>query len=119
MNHPPTKSAVPRLYYLDNLKVFLTALVMCHHLSISFGAPGGWYYRLDDTPGLPSLVVFSIFTAVDQAFFMSLFFLVSAYFIQPSCDRKGTRLFLKDRFLRLGIPLVVYYIQLKTTLIYN
>jgi surface polysaccharide O-acyltransferase-like enzyme len=39
---------------------------------------------------------------------MGLFLLISAYFIPGSFDRKGAGQFLKDRLIRLGIPLAVY-----------
>jgi len=49
---------------------------------------------------------------------MSLFFLVSAFFTPPSYDRKGPNQFLKDRFIRLGIPLLVYFFLLNPSLVY-
>ena len=39
---------------------------------------------------------------------MSLFFFISGYFSPTSCDRKGVKLFLKDKFKRLGVPFIVY-----------
>ena len=48
------------------------------------------------------------FCAVNQAYFMSLFLLISAYFVPGSYDRKGAGHFVKDRLIRLGIPLIIY-----------
>ncbi len=100
-----------RLFYLDNLRVFLTMLVVVFHTSIAYGGSGSWYYvDFDTTHGVTAaMVVFTIFTVVCQAFFMSLFFFVSAYFTPASYDRKGPIKFLLDRFVRLGIPLFVFY----------
>ncbi len=53
-------------------------------------------------------VLLTIFTAICQAFFMGLFFFLLSYFIPASYNRKGAVRFLKDRLLRLGIPLVLY-----------
>lgn len=39
---------------------------------------------------------------------MGLFFLIAAYFTPGSYDRKGGRAFLRDRLIRLGIPVLVY-----------
>ncbi|MEO1258629.1 MAG: hypothetical protein AAFZ15_07520 [Bacteroidota bacterium] len=33
------------IFYIDNLRIFLTALVVLHHLAITYGAPGDWFYR--------------------------------------------------------------------------
>jgi hypothetical protein len=53
-------------------------------------------------------VIGTWFCAVNQAYFMGLFLLVSAYFVPGSYDRKGPGHFLKDRLIRLGIPLAIY-----------
>jgi hypothetical protein len=60
--------------------------------------------RQDEITGL----IGAWFVAANQAFFMGLFLLISAYFVPGSYDRKGAGRFLKDRLIRLGIPLVVY-----------
>ena len=39
-----------RLYYLDNLKVCLTVLVIMHHAGQAYGNGGGWAY----TPSNPA-----------------------------------------------------------------
>jgi hypothetical protein len=43
---------------------------------------------------------------------MGALFLLSGYFTPESFDRKGLGSFLKDRLLRLGIPLVIFYFVL-------
>lgn len=48
------------------------------------------------------------FLVVCAAFLMGFFFLISGYFAPGSFDRKGVALFLKDRLVRLGIPLAVF-----------
>ena len=37
-----TTNSVNRLYYLNNLKVFLTVLVIFHHAGQAYGKGGGW-----------------------------------------------------------------------------
>jgi len=102
-----------RLYYLDKLRVFLTALVIVHHTAITYGAGGSWYYEVvDKTEITASIVLLTMFTAINQAFFMGLFFFLSAYFTPSSYDRKGASKFLADRFLRLGVPLLVFQFSL-------
>ena len=34
----------PRLFYVDNLRILLTILVILHHLAIGYGAPGNNIY---------------------------------------------------------------------------
>ena len=49
----------------------------------------------------------AIFIDINQAYFMGLLFLISGYFSPQSLDRKGPARFVRDRLIRLGIPLVV------------
>lgn len=100
-------AAAGRLVYIDNVRTFLTALVLLHHIMIIYAGSGSWIYN-EGRQDLASEVIGSIFCAVNQAFFMGLFLLISAYFVPGSYDRKGAARFWKERLIRLGIPLVVY-----------
>jgi glucans biosynthesis protein C len=98
---------ISRLLFVDNIRVFLTILVLLHHLMVIYAGTGNWIY----TEGKPDIVVNALggwFCATNQAYFMGLFLLIGAYFIPGSYDRKGAVRFLKDRLIRLGIPLIVY-----------
>ena len=106
-----------RFLFIDNLRIFLTALVVLHHLAITYGAPGGWYYKEAEADTLSSLLL-SMFVATNQSFFMGFFFLISAFFTPPSFDKKGSRAFLKGRLIRLGIPLLVFFFILSPLTIY-
>jgi surface polysaccharide O-acyltransferase-like enzyme len=96
-----------KIFYIDNLKVILTVLVVLHHTFITYGAPGSWYY-MQKTTQQGALIPMTLFVAVNQSFFMGFFFFLSAYFIRPSYQKKGASRFVKDRLLRLGIPLLFY-----------
>jgi fucose 4-O-acetylase-like acetyltransferase len=111
-------NAPGRLDFLDNLKWFLTMLVIAHHSAIAFGASGGWYYVVPPPEGSFGPRILTVYVAIQQAFFMSLFFAISSYFLVPSFERKKARRFLQDRAKRLGIPLVVYFFVLNPTLVY-
>lgn len=107
-----------RLYYFDLIRVFLTMLVFYHHAAITFGASGGWYYiSKETTTGLTQLLL-SASMAIDQAYFMSLFFFISAYLMPRSYDHKGAKAFLLDRLNRLGIPLLIYTFIFNPLLVY-
>lgn len=108
-----------RLYYLDYIRVALTVLVILHHTAIAYGAGGSWIYEDVDKSELTiSMILLTIFTAINQSFFMGFFFFLSGYFTPQSYDRKGSGQFLKDRLLRLGIPLLVYVFGLGPVITY-
>lgn len=93
----------PRLDYLDALKVALIVLLIAHHAGQSFAPTGGAWpvYNDERAP------ILDLFFTVNAAFFMGLFFLISGYFVPAAFDRKGPVSFLKDRFVRLGTPILV------------
>jgi len=95
-----------RLFFIDNLRILLITLIMMLHLSITYGGVGGWYYR--DVPEGYMSVPLTWHNGTVQAFSMGLFFMISGYFTPGSYDRKGPWRFLKDRLLRLGIPMLCY-----------
>ena len=97
-----------RLLFIDNLRIVLTALVVLHHLAITYGAPGGWYYN-ESQAEFPAIIPMAMFVASNQAFFMGMFFFISAFFIVPSLQRKGTKRFISDRLIRLGLPTLLFY----------
>jgi glucan biosynthesis protein C len=108
---------VARLHFVDNIRVLLTVLVILHHLMITYSGTGRWYYnegRQDVLTGYAG----GFFCSINQAYFMGLFLLISAYFVPGSYDRKGAGRFLKDRLIRLGIPLAVFSWVLNPLFIY-
>ncbi len=96
-----------RMHFVDNLKILLTVLVVLHHIAITYGSSGSWYYYEHTGYGTVNDVL-SLFTSMNQMYFMGLFFLISGYFTPSSFNRKGFTDFIKDRFIRLGIPLIVF-----------
>lgn len=102
-----SQNQTERLYYLDNLRSFLTALVIYHHVAAPYGGIGVWFYSSKlHPPG--SSITLSAFNALNQSYFMGSFFFLSGYFSNKSLKRKGAKSFLKTKFLKLGVPLVVY-----------
>jgi len=83
-----------RIWYIDNLRIFLTFLVVAHHWAISNGAPGDTYYS-EANIGPVSTLLLSIFVATNQAFFMGFFFFISAYFVPSSYKKRGGFTFIK------------------------
>jgi glucan biosynthesis protein C len=103
----------PRLYFIDNLRIGLIVLVVAHHVGQAYGPTGGWWYFTNPERA----PVLGAFFTVNRSFFMSLFFMISGYFLPPSFDRKGKG-FLRDRFSRLGIPLLVFVFVIIPVMMY-
>jgi fucose 4-O-acetylase-like acetyltransferase len=98
------KQQSERLYFIDNVRVWIIMLVVAHHAGQSFGPTGGdWFiYNTERVRMLGS------FFYVNASFMMGLLFLISGYFSVFSYDRKGAGQFLKDRLRRIGIPLLFF-----------
>ena len=106
-----------RLLYIDNLRIYLTLLVIAHHLMVIYANSGGWIYHEGRQDEITSAIG-GWFCSVNQAYFMGLFLFIAAYFVPGAYDRKGPAKFLVDRLIRLGIPLVFYGWMLRPVLIF-
>src|SRR5215216_6445456 len=97
-----------RLAYLDNLKVLLVAGVIGVHTAIIYGVDGSFYLEDYDSMADVSIGVLTIFVAVGFLFGLGAFFLIAGRLSGPSLDHKGPLRFIRDRLMRLGIPVVFY-----------
>ncbi|ABD89817.1 acyltransferase family protein [Rhodopseudomonas palustris] len=96
----------------DALRGSLTLLVLFHHAAITYGAPGGWFYREISPNDSPSSQLLMLFVTVNQSYFMGVFFLLAGYFTPGALRHKGARRFVRDRLWRLGLPLLVFGVLL-------
>lgn len=94
------------LYFLDNLRIALTVLVIAHHVGQAYGPTGGWWPIQEPARA----AVLGPFFTVNRSFFMSLFFMISGYLMVMSYDRHRPGDFLKTRLVRLGIPLPLFFL---------
>jgi fucose 4-O-acetylase-like acetyltransferase len=99
----PSRS-LARSVWIDRLRGSLILLVILHHAAITYGASGSWFYKATEATSVP----LTFLAAVNQAFFMGLFFMISGALAPASLDRKGTNAFLTDRALRLGLPVLIF-----------
>ena len=106
-----------RMLFVDNLRILLISMVLVVHLDCTYGAVGSWYYR-DPGNNLLTGILLSIPNAIGMASGMGLFFLLAGYFTPGSYDRKGPRSFLRDRLVRLGIPVLIYGLLLDPLVVY-
>ena len=107
MTEQSSEMSPGRLFYLDNLRVYLTILVILHHAAMAYSGTGEWSI-VDPAIDAISPIFLIFFTAINQSYFMSAFFLLAGYFTPRSLDKKGKANFIKDRLIRLGIPLLLF-----------
>ncbi len=110
--------AKSRYLYIDNLRLAIIILVVMVHLAVTYSGIGDWYIMDAGEPDIVSLLFFGLFQSFTQAYFMGFLFLISGYFVAKSYDRKGCKRFLKDRFIRLGIPVLIYMLVIHPFIIY-
>ena len=111
MHRAPTT----RLVFMDNLRVFLTVLVVAHHAAQPYGPTGGEWPLFNPERA----AILGPFFAVNAAFFMGLFFFISGYFLPAMCDRKGVNPMLRERFRRLGIPILFFALMVFPAVLYG
>jgi glucan biosynthesis protein C len=103
---PLAARATGRLYFLDNLRIALTILVIAHHVGQAYGPTGGaWPIQEATRAG-----ILGPFFTVNRSFFMSLFFMISGYLMVMSYDRGRPLGFVRSRLLRLGVPLLAFFL---------
>lgn len=104
-------TAVPgalRLAYIDNIRWTMILLVLSMHASDTYSPFGNWYYTEHPPVSLATALTFAFYQSFLQAFFMALLFFIAGYFATPSLRRKGFSAFARERFIRLGLPTLLY-----------
>jgi peptidoglycan/LPS O-acetylase OafA/YrhL len=111
---------------LGYLRAFIIVLVVAYHSVLNFhliSPPFPPSSLLDEPPmwrffpvvdGQHS-IIFSIFTGFNDIYFMSLMFFLSGLFVWKSLQRKGWLTYLRDRFVRLGLPFIVMIVLVPFT----
>lgn len=108
----------PRRHDLDNLRSFLTGLVVMHHTGAAYGGAGmGGLFKSGLFPaGFVSLPLWQ-FDAFAQTFFMGLFFWISGRVSAQSLhrlDRSGQSRgwFVRNKAKRLLLPAIAYTVTI-------
>jgi peptidoglycan/LPS O-acetylase OafA/YrhL len=97
-----------RLGYIDDLRSTMIVWVVAFHTAITYSHIGSWYYGDPKPADEVSSFVFLTLEVHSQAFFMGILFLLAGYFVPGAFDRRGFRRFMVDRFVRLGLPSLLY-----------
>ena len=113
----PEKTKGPRLLFIDNIRILLICLVITTHTAVTYGGSGDWFYTEAASDTIAPIIL-TLINSLNQSFFMGCFLFISALFITGSLERKGTRHYVHDRLMRLGIPLLVWILFINPLLIY-
>jgi glucan biosynthesis protein C len=102
-------SAQARDLSIDYLRTTLTLMVLGHHSSLAYTtfARFNKQHMFESTaPVVDSTrwIFLDYAENFNDVFFMSLMFFVSGLFVYPALRKHGTLNFIRDRFLRLGLP---------------
>ena len=113
---------------LSNLRAFVILLVVAFHSVLAylgsqpaspppFDSPPYWWRAI---PIIDSerWFGFDLFCAFTYLYIMQLMFFLSGLFVWPSLLRKGGKIFLYDRFLRLGVPFLLGVVLLVPVALY-
>lgn len=113
------KNQKKKILAFDYLRAFVVMLVVLHHALMAYHSLL-YYFKTDlvaKTIPVTNLLNpifdeakwsgFNTIIKLNDSFFMSLLFFISGFFIWGSLKRKGVKLFLYERFKRLGVPFVM------------
>ena len=99
---------------LHNLRTVVIVIVLAVHSAMAYlgSSPASSFnfdvppYRWRSIPIVDSerWFGFDIFCAFQDVHLISLLFFLSGLFVWPSLARSGSRIFLRDRLLRIGVP---------------
>ncbi len=101
-----------RISSMDNLRVFLTFLVVVHHSAAPYSNLDVWP-KWQQSASSSAAEPLDLLLVVNQTFFMGFFFLLSGYFAPGAVDRRGPRTFAVERLKRLGIPFLGFIVLLR------
>jgi glucan biosynthesis protein C len=91
-----------RLVFMDNLRYGLVLCVVLQHAGNAYNLLGWWPVSESE-----SSLVADWLTAFLDSFTMPFLFYIAGYFALPTLRRKGSAVFVKGKFKRLGIPWLV------------
>jgi glucans biosynthesis protein C len=109
LNITSASRAHPRDLSIDYLRTTLTLMVLGHHSSLAYTTFAYFdpqHFTRSTAPIVDNTrwLFFDYAENFNDVFFMSLMFFVSGLFVYSALKRHGTFGFIRDRFLRLGLP---------------
>jgi fucose 4-O-acetylase-like acetyltransferase len=120
-NPPPLDPAAsaPRLAWVDQLRTLVIVLVVNMHACVTYSHVGSWYVMEMPEPPLATRIAFVFWQAHLQSFFMGILFLLAGYFAHGSIERRGPAGFVRERFVRLGLPTLLYMVAIHPLIVFG
>jgi membrane-bound acyltransferase YfiQ involved in biofilm formation len=102
-----------RLHFVDNLRWLTVSLLILYHVALAYNTWGeANYIFFSEVKPIASIVT------LISPWFMPLMFLLAGVSSRFSLQKRGIKSFIKERFLRLGIPFVFGLLILNPILSY-
>ncbi len=95
-----------RIHYMDNLRAIAMLLGVYLHAALAYAETSRQVWLATDSQG--SVLIDASIWAI-HLFRMSLFFLLAGYFSKLLVHRRGLKLFLWNRVMRIALPFVLFY----------
>lgn len=97
--------APARLFYLDNLRALAMLTGLFFHAALAYSPMLHSFWPSADPK---SHLIFDMFAWATHLFRMPVFFLLAGFFCALMLQKSGGRLFLKNRLLRIVLPLLIF-----------
>ncbi len=89
-----------RIVFLDNIRSLTVLFVLVFHAGAAYSsAVDFWPYHNSSYSGLVDF-----YMLLGDVFMMSNMFFIAGYFATPSYNKRGAKVFVKDKFKTLGLP---------------
>lgn len=92
--------------YLDNIRIFLVYNVVFYHAMVTFAYPQFFFWAVIDKTGSSRIYETAFWTM--SAYMMPCLLFIAALFIYPSLKKVTSLEYIKNRFFRLYVPVIVF-----------
>ena len=93
-----------RLYFVDNLRVFVILATVVHHSANPYAGDPTWFYKhpADQVERLISPI-----QLLTPSYSMAILLIFSGYLLAGSFERRNFGTYLRQKFLHLGVPMCI------------